>query len=76
MTTITEADVKEAALAWLTDLGWSVAHGPDIAADAVVAPGRPPHGAGRLRAGGSGAAAARRPRTAEPSQVEARYKGS
>ena len=33
MTTITEADVEEAALAWLTDLGWGVAHGPDIAPD-------------------------------------------
>ena len=31
MTTITEADVEEAALAWLTALGWGVAHGPDIA---------------------------------------------
>ena len=33
MTTITEADVEEAALAWLADLGWVVAHGPDIAPD-------------------------------------------
>ena len=33
MTTITEADVEEAALAWLFDLGWGVAHGPDIAPD-------------------------------------------
>ena len=33
MTTITEADVEEAALAWLADLGWMVAHGPDIAPD-------------------------------------------
>ena len=31
MTTITEAVVEEAALAWLADLGWSVVHGPDIA---------------------------------------------
>ena len=31
MTTITEAVVEEAALAWLSDLGWMVAHGPDIA---------------------------------------------
>ena len=31
MTTITEADVEEASLAWLADLGWGVAHGPDIA---------------------------------------------
>ena len=33
MTTITEADVEEAALDWLTGLGWQVAHGPDIAPD-------------------------------------------
>ena len=31
MTPITESDVEEAALAWLKDLGWAVAHGPDIA---------------------------------------------
>ena len=31
MTTLTEADVEEAALNWLSDLGWHVAHGPDIA---------------------------------------------
>ena len=37
MTTITEADVEEAALAWLSHLGWSVAHGPDIAPDALDA---------------------------------------
>ena len=29
-TAITEAVVEEAALAWLADLGWMVAHGPDI----------------------------------------------
>ena len=34
MTTITEADVERAALGWLADLGWGVAHGPDIAPDA------------------------------------------
>ena len=34
MTTITEAVVEEAALAWLRGLGWRVAHGPDIAPDA------------------------------------------
>ena len=34
MTTITEADVEQAALAWLSGLGWGVAHGPDIAPDA------------------------------------------
>ena len=33
MTTITEADVEQAALDWLSDLGWQVAHGPDIAPD-------------------------------------------
>ena len=33
MTTITEADVEEATLAWLADLGWVVAHGPEIAPD-------------------------------------------
>ena len=37
MTTITEAVVEEAALAWLADLGWSVAHGPDIAPDTPTA---------------------------------------
>ena len=29
MTTITEADVEQAALNWLAGLGWQVAHGPD-----------------------------------------------
>ena len=33
MTTIVEADVEQAALAWLVGLGWQVAHGPDIAPD-------------------------------------------
>ena len=33
MTTITEADVEHAALAWLESLGWQVAHGPEIAPD-------------------------------------------
>ena len=33
MTTLTEADVEQAALAWLSTLGWQVAHGPDIAPD-------------------------------------------
>ena len=33
MTTITEADVEQAALDWLAGLGWAVAHGPDIAPD-------------------------------------------
>ena len=31
MTTITEADVEQVALEWLSELGWGVAHGPDIA---------------------------------------------
>ena len=30
-TTLTEADVEQAALDWLSALGWKVAHGPDIA---------------------------------------------
>ncbi len=34
MTTLTEADVEQAALDWLATLGWSVAHGSDIAPDA------------------------------------------
>ena len=33
MTTITEAEVEQAALEWLSSLGWQVAHGPDIAPD-------------------------------------------
>ena len=33
MTTITEADVEHAGLAWLSDAGWRIAHGPDIAPD-------------------------------------------
>ncbi len=36
MTTFSESIVEEAALAWLHGLGWSVAHGPEIA---VGAPG-------------------------------------
>ena len=34
MTTLTEAHVEQAALAWLEEIGWTVAHGPDIAPDA------------------------------------------
>ena len=42
MTTITEADVEEATLAWLTDLGWGVEQGPDIAPDTIATlPARP-----------------------------------
>ena len=33
MTTLNEADVEQAALGWLSALGWAVAHGPDIAPD-------------------------------------------
>ena len=33
MTTLTEADVEQATLDWLANLGWRVAHGPDIAPD-------------------------------------------
>ena len=34
MTTITENDVESSALAWLSDLGWQVLHGPDISTGA------------------------------------------
>ncbi len=34
MTPFTESTVEQAALDWLEDLGWGVAHGPDIAPDA------------------------------------------
>ena len=33
MTGFTESTVEDAALAWLESLGWSIAHGPDIAPD-------------------------------------------
>ena len=33
MTALTEADVEQAALAWLASLGWATAHGPDIGPD-------------------------------------------
>ena len=33
MTSITEADVEDAALGWLENLNWHVTHGPDIAPD-------------------------------------------
>ena len=35
MTTITEADVEDAALEWLDALGWQTVHGPDIGPSAV-----------------------------------------
>ena len=31
MIVLKEADVEQAAVEWLADLGWRVAHGPDIA---------------------------------------------
>ena len=34
MSTITEADVEQAALDWLSALGWRVVHGPGIAPEA------------------------------------------
>ena len=33
MTTLTESEVEQVALEWLADVGWKVAHGPDIAPD-------------------------------------------
>ena len=33
MTTLHESDVEDAALEWLGELGWQIAHGPDIAPD-------------------------------------------
>ena len=33
MTTLTEADIEQAVLDWLSGVGWQVAHGPDIAPD-------------------------------------------
>ncbi len=37
MTTLTEADVEQAALDWLEGLGWRLARGPDIAPDTLAA---------------------------------------
>ena len=33
MTTLHESDIEDAALEWLGELGWKIAHGPDIAPD-------------------------------------------
>ena len=33
MTSLTEADIEQAALDWLSNLGWAVANGPEIAPD-------------------------------------------
>ena len=35
--TLTEAVVEDAALDWLKNLGWMIAHGPDIAPGAATA---------------------------------------
>ena len=37
MSRVTESVVEDAALGWLNGLGWSVAHGPDIAPDTLAA---------------------------------------
>ena len=37
MNAFTESIVEDAALAWLESLGWSVAHGPDIAPGELAA---------------------------------------
>ena len=37
MTTVNESTVEQAALDWLSALGWQVAHGPDIAPDTLGA---------------------------------------
>ena len=40
----TESDVESAALAWLSDIGWSIAYGPDLSAcdaQAVITPDAP-----------------------------------
>ena len=37
MSGVTESTVEDAALAWLKSLGWSIAHGPDIAPDTTGA---------------------------------------
>ena len=37
MTTLTESDVEQVALEWLANVGWKVAHGPEIAPDSLDA---------------------------------------
>ena len=37
MSTFAESDVEQAALDWLEDLGWHVAHGPDVAPESAGA---------------------------------------
>ena len=36
LTVLTEATVEDAALAWLENLGWTIAHGPGIAPGAAT----------------------------------------
>ena len=36
-TTFTESTVEQAALAWLSELGWQVKHGAEIAPDGLFA---------------------------------------
>ena len=40
LTTLTEAVVEDAALAWLESLGWTIAHGPDIATEERIRTGQ------------------------------------
>ena len=49
MTTLQESDIEDAALEWLGELGWQVAHGPDIAPD-TPASERDDYGQGRFGA--------------------------
>ena len=60
MTTLSESDVEQAALAWLEGLGWRTAHGPDIGPDGLNSERI------GLRPGGAGAPVAGRPRRPEP----------
>ena len=46
---VSESDVEDAALGWLEGLGWTVAHGPDVAPDA---PGAERGGYGEVVLGG------------------------
>ena len=46
---VSESDVEDAALGWLAGLGWTIAHGPDVASDA---PGAERGGYGEVVLGG------------------------
>jgi type I restriction enzyme R subunit len=37
MARLTESTIESAALAWLSELGWQVKHGPDIGPDGLFA---------------------------------------